>query len=207
MLVDDHPIYREGLAALLASIPGFVVVATAGDGTEAVAAVPEADPDVIVMDVNMPGLDGIEATRRIVADHPHIGVVVLTMADGDETVFRAMRAGARGYLLKGAGQEEISRAIRSVASGDAIFGPNIAARIGEFFSHSPRSDGYAFPQLTAREREILDLVAAGRSNPQIAEQLFLAPKTVRNNVANIFVKLQVSSRSEAVIAAREAGLG
>lgn len=209
VLVDDHPVYREGLRVLLGSIAGLEVVATASDGKEAISAVDEHLPQVVVMDVQMPVMDGIAATREIVAAHPQIGVVVLTMSEDDETVFEAMRAGARGYLLKGAGQDDISRAIRAVAGGDAIFGPAIAARVAEFFTRggAAAAPSYAFPQLTAREREILELIASGRSNPQIAEQLYLSPKTVRNNVSNIFVKLQVAGRAEAVIAAREAGLG
>jgi DNA-binding NarL/FixJ family response regulator len=209
VLVDDHPVYREGLGVLLGSIAGLDVVATASDGAEAVTVVAEHLPDVVVMDVQMPVMDGIEATKRIVAEHPQIGVVVLTMSEDDETVFQAMRVGARGYLLKGAGQDDISRAIRAVAGGDAIFGPSIAVRVAEYFARaaSPTPASHPFPLLTAREREILELIAAGRSNPQIAEQLYLSPKTVRNNVSNIFVKLQVAGRSEAVIAAREAGLG
>ncbi len=208
MLVDDHPIYRDGLAALLGSLQGLEVVGTASDGREAVALADDLQPDVIVMDVQMPNLDGVEATRQIMARQPHIGIVVLTMSESDETVFQAMRAGARGYLVKGAGQHDISRAIRSVAEGDAVFGPSIALRIAEFFaSPAPAVSEVAFPQLTAREREILEHVAAGRSNADIARALYLSPKTVRNNVSNIFVKLQVSGRSEAVIAAREAGLG
>jgi DNA-binding NarL/FixJ family response regulator len=209
VLVDDHPVYREGLSALLGSIEGVQVSGTAADGEQAVELVSREQPDVVVMDVQMPNLDGIEATRRIVAESPHIGVVVLTMSEDDETVFQAMRAGARGYLLKGAGQDEILRAIRSVASGEVVFGAAIARRVAEFFAGGQRStpSHYAFPQLTAREREILELLAAGRSNPQIATTLFLSPKTVRNNVSNIFTKLQVADRAEAIIRARNAGLG
>ncbi|WP_432950638.1 response regulator [Kribbella sp. CA-253562] len=207
MLVDDHPVYRDGLAALLGSLPGVEVAGTAGDGLEAVERARELQPDVVVMDVQMPRLDGIEATRRIVADSPHIGVVVLTMAEQDQTLFAAMRAGARGYLLKGANQAEILRAITAVAQGEAIFGPAVARRVTEFFAGTPAPDGDPFPQLTAREREILALVAAGRSNPQIAAELYLSPKTVRNNVSNIFAKLHVADRAEAIVQARTAGLG
>src|SRR3712207_1477979 len=209
VLVDDHPIYRQGLAALLGSLGGVTVVGTAGDGGEAVDVARAEQPDVVVMDVQMPNLDGIEATRQIVAESPHIGVVVLTMSEDDETVFQAMRAGARGYLLKGAGQDEILRAIRSVDSGEAVFGAAIARRVAEFFAggQSAAPTHYAFPQLTSREREILELLAAGRSNPQIATTLYLSPKTVRNNVSNIFTKLQVADRAEAIIRARNAGLG
>ena len=172
MLADDHPVYRDGLAALLGSVPGIEVVATAGTGEEAVAQAAELQPDVVVMDVQMPGIDGIEATRRVTADSPHIGVVMLTMAEEDSTLFAAMRAGARGYLLKGANQAEIVRAITAVARGEAIFGPAIATRVAEFFAAAPAAaTDQVFPQLTAREREILSLVAAGRSNAQIASTL------------------------------------
>ncbi|WP_433157295.1 response regulator [Kribbella sp. CA-247076] len=208
LLADDHPVYRDGLAALLGSLNGVEVVGTAADGVEAVDGARELQPDVVVMDVQMPRLDGIEATRAITADSPHIGVVVLTMAEEDQTLFAAMRAGARGYLLKGANQAEIVRAITAVAEGEAIFGPVIARRVAEFFATTPTvSAGSAFPQLTAREHEILALVAAGRSNAQIASELFLSPKTVRNNVSNIFAKLHVADRAEAIIRARDAGLG
>jgi DNA-binding NarL/FixJ family response regulator len=208
LLADDHPVYRDGLAALLGSLDGVEVVGTAADGVEAVDGARELQPDVVVMDVQMPRLDGIEATRAITADSPHIGVVVLTMAEEDQTLFAAMRAGARGYLLKGANQAEIVRAITAVAQGEAIFGPAIARRVAEFFSTAPAAGpGSPFPQLTAREHEILALVAAGRSNAQIATELFLSPKTVRNNVSNIFAKLHVADRAEAIIRARDAGLG
>jgi len=210
LLADDHPVYRDGLAALLASVDGLEVVGTAEDGLSAVALATELQPDVVVMDVQMPGLDGIEATRRVTAASPHIGVVVLTMAEEDATLFSAMQAGARGYLLKGANQAEITRAVTAVARGEAIFGPAIARRIADFFADGPAAGSaveQAFPQLTAREREILELVAAGRSNAQIASTLFLSPKTVRNNVSNIFAKLHVADRAEAIVRAREAGLG
>jgi DNA-binding NarL/FixJ family response regulator len=208
MLVDDHPVYRDGLAALLGSLEGVEVAGTAADGLEAVERARELQPDVVVMDVQMPRLDGIEATRRITADSPHIGVVVLTMAEEDQTLFAAMRAGARGYLLKGANQAEIVRAITAVAQGEAIFGPAVARRVAEFFAGAAVSSSpSAFPQLTAREHEVLALVAAGRSNAQIAAELFLSPKTVRNNVSNVFAKLHVADRAEAIIRARDAGLG
>jgi DNA-binding NarL/FixJ family response regulator len=210
LLADDHPVYRDGLAALLASVEGLEVVATAEDGAAAVALATELQPDVVVMDVQMPGLDGIEATRRVTAASPHIGVVMLTMAEEDATLFSAMQAGARGYLLKGANQVEITRAVTAVARGEAIFGPAIARRIADFFAAGPSAGSaaeQAFPQLTVREREILELVAAGRSNAQIASTLFLSPKTVRNNVSNIFAKLHVADRAEAIVRAREAGLG
>jgi DNA-binding NarL/FixJ family response regulator len=207
VVADDHPVYRDGLALLLGSVPGVEVVGTAADGAAAVEVVREHLPDVVVMDVQMPVLDGIEATRRIAADAPSVGVVVLTMSEDDGTVFAAVRAGARGYLLKGADQEEVVRAITTVASGGAVFGAALARRIAEFFTAGPAGPETAFPQLTAREREVLDLVAAGRSNPQIAAALYLSPKTVRNVVSNVLTKLQVTDRAQAIVRAREAGLG
>ncbi|WP_433373141.1 response regulator [Streptosporangium sp. CA-115845] len=208
LLADDHPVYRDGLAALLGSMSGIEVVGTAGTGLEAIELAADMQPDVVVMDVRMPGLDGIEATRRISGHSPHIGVVVLTMSEEDATLFAAMRAGARGYLLKGANQAEIGRAITAVANGEAIFGPAIARRVAEFLTDVPTaSNSHVFPQLTPREREILALLAAGRSNAQIASTLFLSQKTVRNNVSNIFAKLHVADRAEAIIQARDAGLG
>lgn len=209
VLVDDHPVYRDGLSMLLESMDGVDVVATAEDGEAAQQVIDAAEPDVVVMDVQMPRLDGIAATREAVARHPHLAVVVLTMSEDDETVFAAMRAGARGYLVKGASQHEILTAIRAVERGELVFGAAIAQRVAEFFAAGPASAPAAevFPQLTAREREILDLLAAGRSNPQIAQALFLSPKTVRNNVSNIFAKMQVADRAEAIVRARDAGLG
>jgi DNA-binding NarL/FixJ family response regulator len=159
------------------------------------------------MDLNMPGGDGIEATRRIVATSPHIAVLVLSMYEDDEQVFGALKAGARGYLLKGADRGELVRAIRSVASGGAIFGPGIARRLMSFFAARPAVDVTAFPELTEREREILDMVARGLSNTEITRRLVLSPKTVRNHVSNIFSKLQVADRAQAIVRAREAGLG
>ena len=207
VVADDHPVYRDGLALLLGSVPGLEVVGTAADGAAAVEVVREQLPDVVVMDVQMPVLDGIEATRRITTQAPSVGVVVLTMSEDDGTVFAAVRAGARGYLLKGADQEEVLRAITTVASGGAVFGAALARRIADFFAAAPRGPEEAFPQLTAREREVLGLVAAGRSNAQIAAALYLSPKTVRNVVSNVLAKLQVTDRAQAIVRAREAGLG
>jgi DNA-binding NarL/FixJ family response regulator len=207
LVVDDHPVYRDGLAMLLGSVPGLAVVGTAADGAAAVSCARAEQPDVVVMDVQMPGMDGIAATRAITSESPSTGVVVLTMSEDDGTVFSAVRAGARGYLLKGADQEEVVRAITTVAGGGAVFGPALARRIAEFFSAGPAGPETAFPQLTAREREVLDLVAAGRSNGQIAAALYLSPKTVRNNVSNVLAKLQVADRAEAIVRARDAGLG
>ena len=207
LVADDHPVFRDGLAMLLASVDGIEVVGTAANGVEAIDAAVRLMPDVVVMDVQMPLLNGVEATRRLAAEAPSVGIVVLTMSEDDGTVFAAVRAGARGYLVKGAEQEEIVRAITTVASGGAVFGATLALRIAEFFAAGPPTPTDAFPQLTAREREILELLAAGRSNVQIAAALYLSPKTVRNNVSNVFAKLQVADRAEAIVRAREAGLG
>jgi DNA-binding NarL/FixJ family response regulator len=207
VVVDDQELVRAGFVALLGSHPELEVVGEAGQGEEAVRLVVRELPDVVLMDVRMPVLDGIEATRRITSETPSVGVVVLTMSEDDGTVFSAVRAGARGYLLKGADQEEVVRAITTVARGGAVFGAALARRIAEFFSAVPSGPETAFPQLTAREREVLDLVAAGRSNAQIAAALYLSPKTVRNNVSNVLTKLQVTDRAQAIIRAREAGLG
>lgn len=207
LVADDHPVFRDGLAMLLGSVDGVDVVGTAATGEEAVARAVELTPDVVVMDVQMPGLNGIEATHRLSERAPTVGVVVLTMSEDDGTVFSAVRAGARGYLVKGAEQDEIVRAITTVASGGVVFGASLARRIADFFAAGPPVPTDAFPQLTTREREILDLVAAGRSNAQIAAALYLSPKTVRNNVSNVFAKLQVADRAEAIVRAREAGLG
>ncbi|MGY1826457.1 response regulator [Blastococcus sp. SYSU DS0541] len=207
VVADDHPVYRDGLAMLLDSVPGLAVVGTAADGEAAVALALAEQPDVVVMDVQMPGIDGIEATRRVTSASPSVGIVVLTMSEDDGTVFAAVRAGARGYLLKGADQEEVVRAITTVANGGAVFGAALARRIGEFFASGPTGPETVFPQLTARERGVLDLVAAGRSNAQIAAALYLSPKTVRNNVSNVLAKLQVTDRAQAIVRARDAGLG
>jgi len=208
LLADDHAAFRAGLRALLATAGDLAVVDEAATGEAAVAVARARQPDVVLMDINMPGLDGVQATRRIVDAAPHVAVIVLTMHDDDETVFAAIRAGARGYLLKGAQRAELLRAIRAVAAGEAIFGPGVARRLVAYFTRpAPRPDPVAFPGLTEREREILDLIARGRSNGDITAELVLAPKTVRNHVSNVFAKLQVRDRSEAIVMAREAGLG
>lgn len=208
VLADDHAAFRDGLRALLTTVEGMTVIGQAATGEEVVTRTSALQPDVVLMDLNMPGLDGIEATRRIVATSPHIAILVLTMYEDDESVFAALRAGAHGYLLKGADRAEIVRAIRSVASGEAIFGPNIARRLVTYFS-APRQGaaGLAFPELTERELEILELIARGLSNTAISDRLVLSPKTVRNHVSNIFSKLQVAGRAEAIVRAREAGMG
>ena len=207
LVADDHPVFRDGLRALLAAAPDLEVVGEAATGEEAVASTLERQPDVVVMDLHMPALNGIEATRQIVATSPHVKVLILTMFDDDASVFQAMRAGARGYLLKGAGEQEIERAIRGVADGEAIFGPAVAQRVLDYLSGTARRQQAAFPELSEREREVLTLLAEGRSNPDIAGRLYLSPKTVRNHVSNIFTKLQVADRAQAIVRAREAGLG
>ncbi len=208
LIVDDHPPFREGLRALLLTAPDCEVVGMAAEGHEAVALAAALQPDVILMDITMPGLNGIEATRQILHTSPHISILVLTMFDDDDSVFAALRAGARGYLLKGALKAEILRAIRAVGSGEAIFGPAIAKRLMSYFAGLDRAmPAQVFPELTEREREILGLIAQHITNPEIAQQLSLSQKTVRNHVSNIFSKLQVVDRAQAIIRAREAGLG
>jgi len=207
VLVDDHPVVRDGLRALIESFTGFEVVGEAGDGEAAVREVQLHRPDVAVMDVMMPRVDGVEATRRIVRASPETAVLVLSMADADDVVFSAMQAGARGYLLKGAAQEEIERALRAVVAGEAIFGPGVAARVLGVFSRGAASRKEAFPELTPREREVLELVAQGRRNAAIAAALGMAAKTVANHLSSIFAKLQVTDRSAAIVRARDEGLG
>jgi len=208
LIADDHPVFRGGLKMLVDSLDTIELVGEAANGEEAIALARELQPDVVLMDLHMPGVNGIEATRSIVATSPHIGVLVLTMFQDDDSVFAAMRAGARGYLLKGAGQDEIARAIRAVASGEAIFGTEIAARVMQFFSAPPAAaPSTAFPRLTDREAEVLELIAQGRNNAWIAHHFTLSQKTVRNHVSNVFAKLQVADRAEAIVRAREAGLG
>lgn len=207
LIADDHPVFRFGLRALLTSAPETEVVGEAASGEDAIVQAAALQPDVVLMDLNLPGLNGIEATRRILRTSPHIAVLVVTMFD-DDSVFAAMQAGARGYLLKGAEPEETVRAIRAVASGEAIFSPAIARRLVNYFSAPrPPVPPQAFPELTDREREILHLIAQGHNNVEIAERLVLSPKTVRNHVSNIFSKLQVADRAQAIVRAREAGMG
>lgn len=207
VVADDHPIVREGLAALLGSLSGFEVVGVATTGREAIREVVTTQPDVAVLDLQMPDVDGFAATREIARAAPETAVLVLTMYEDDDSLFTAMRAGARGYLVKGAEQDEIARAIRAVAAGEAIFGPGVAQRMLGFFSGPPPATAEPFPELTAREREILDLLAAGLSNSAIGARLGVAPKTVANNVSAIFTKLQVADRAQAIVRARDAGLG
>ena len=208
LIADDHPIFREGMRGRLDRVDDIEVVGEAASGEEAVELARKLEPDVILMDIKMPGLNGIEATRQILRTSPRMGVVVLTMFEDDDSVFAAMRAGAKGYLLKDSGGEGVVYAIRAVRSGEAVFGPGVAERIIGFFS-VPRSAApqRAFPELTDREEEILSLVAQGKSNQEIARRLFVSLKTVRNHVSNILVKLQVADRAQAVIRARDAGIG
>ncbi len=205
LLADDHPVVRSGLAALLATLPGVEVVAQAGTGEDAVREVARHRPDVAVMDLRMPGLGGVEATRMITRAHPGTAVLVLTMFQEDALVAEALRAGARGYLLKVAQQDEIERAIRAVAAGEAIFSSEVAQRV---LGHlTTGSAAPALPQLSPREREVLDLVATGATNAAIAQRLRLSPKTVGNHLSAIFFKLGVSTRGEAIVMAKDAGLG
>lgn len=209
LIADDHPVFRYGLRALLLVEADMIeVVGEAATGTEAVSLTFECVPDVVLMDLNMPGLNGIEATRQILAKSPHTGILMLTMFEDDESVLAAMKAGARGYLLKGAEGDEAIRAITAVSKGEAIFSPSIASRLFGYFDTkkqklSSRSVD-PFPDLTPREREVLTLIAQGYTNSTIAERFVLSPKTVRNHVSSIFSKLQVASRAEAIIMARDA---
>ena len=208
LIADDHLLFRDGLRALLTAAPDTDLIGEAATGDEAVVLTSKLQPDVVVMDLQMPELNGIEATRQIVQASPHVGVLVVTMFEDDGSVFAAMRAGARGYLLKGAKYDEMLRAIRAVGGGEAIFSPAIAVRLMEYFANiRPATVPQVFPELSEREREILGLIAQGQKNAEIAAALFLSPKTVRNHVSNILSKLQIADRTAAIIRAREAGLG
>ena len=212
LIADDHPVFRFGLRALLEAQSDMVVVGEAEDGETAVTLTQSLQPDVVLMDINMPGINGIEATKQIADVLPETAVLIITMFD-DDTVFTAMQAGARGYLLKGAQGDETLRAIRAVANGEVIFSPGVAEQMMAFFMKGGQETAAnvekaaPFPELTPREREILELLAQGLTNTAIAEKLVLSPKTIRNQVSNIFSKLQVAGRSEAIVKAREAGLG
>ncbi len=208
LIADDHTLFRDGLRALFASLPELEVVGEAATGEQVVAQAAALQPDVILVDIQMPGINGIEATRRILHASPHIGIIVVTMFEDNDSVFAAMRAGARGYVLKGADQAEMLRAIRAVASGDALFSAAIAKRMINYFAAPmPALPAQIFPELTDREREVLSLIAQGYNNTEIAGRLTLSQKTVRNHVSNIFSKLQVADRAQAIVRAREAGLG
>ena len=223
LIADDHLFYREGVRSLLKDVPDLEVVGEAVDGADVIDQAIALQPDVILMDIKMPKLNGIEATRRIRESQPEICILIVTMFDDDDSVFATMRAGARGYVLKDADEDELVRAIRAVNRGEAIFSPAIAQRMIQYFAglsqHAPRMESGAsptgtttpaatiFPDLTDREREVLDLIAQGRSNTEIAHRLVLSIKTVQNHVSNIFSKLQVADRSQAIVRARDAGLG
>ncbi len=207
LIADDHPLFRNGIRALLSSVQDMEVAGVATKGEEAVALATSLQPDVILMDLQMPGINGIEATRQILHTSPHIRILVVTMFEDDHSVFTALRAGARGYILKDADEDEILRAIRAVGRGEAIFSPTIAQRLIDFFSApQPILLPQIFPELTDREREVLGLIAQGHNNNDIARRLGLSLKTVANHVSNIFSKLQVADRAQAIIRAREAGL-
>src|ERR671917_949379 len=208
LIADDHPLFREGMRGRLDRVADIAVVGEAASGEEAVELAKELGPAVVLMDIKMPGMNGIEATREILRASPHVGVLMLTMFEDDDSVFAAMRVGAKGYLLKDSGGEGVVHAIRALASGEAVFGPGVAERIIGFFSAPrPTVPQRAFPELTEREEEVLTLVAEGKSNQEISRQLFVSLKTVRNHVSNILVKLQVADRAQAVIRARDAGMG
>ena len=207
LIVDDHPLYRDGLEQLLSADGRFAVVASVGRGEDAVTYAEVHQPDVVVMDLQLPGLHGIEATRQIVGQSPHAAVLVLTMFEDDDSVFAAMRAGARGYLLKGAEHAAIRRAVEAVGQGETILGPAIAQRVLAHFTPPALAASTPFPELTPREREVLDLVARGLGNHEIAQRLSISHRTARNHVSNILTKLQVADRAHAIVAARDAGLG
>ena len=208
LLVDDHPLFLDGMRGMVARVDWAEVVGEANDADQALASALELQPDVVVMDLQLDGGSGIDATRSIVSALPSTAVLVLTMFEDDDSIFAATRAGARGYLLKGASREEILRAVASVAAGEAVFGPRVAGRVLGYFSELGELGKLApLPSLTAREREVLGLMAEGRRNAEIAEALFLSAKTVRNNVSNILSKLHVADRAAAIIRARDAGLG
>ena len=206
VVADDHAVVRAGLQALLSAVDGYELVGEAATGAEAVRAAVTLHPDVLVMDIQMPGMSGIDATREIGRVAPGVAVLMLTMFEDDESVFAAMRAGALGYVLKGASPTDMIRAIAAVAAGEAIFGTGVARRALTYLT-APRQDTAAFPELTPREREVLGLIASGLGNAAIAERLGLAANTVSNHISNIFGKLQVASRAEAIVRARSAGLG
>lgn len=208
LIADDHPIFRYGMRTLLTAMPDFTVVGEAVTGEEAIHLTETLMPDLVLMDINMPGINGIEATARIREHHPHTAILIVTMLD-DDSVFAAMRAGARGYLLKGAEPAETLRAIRAVASGEAIFSPGVAWRLMDYLAHPPvaPANPAEFSELSEREREVLTLIAQGLTNAAIAERLVLSPKTVRNYISEIYSKLQVANRIQAILRARESGLG
>jgi len=209
LVADDHNLFREGLIALLETAVETAVVGQAGTGTEAVTQAKETAPDVILMDIMMPEMNGIEATRKILAEQPDVGIVMLTMLEDDDSLFAAMCAGARGYILKGADKAEVLTTVQAVAEGQALFGPGVAARLTTFFQRGGVGETAVapFPDLTDRERELLGLIAQGKNNQEIATQLHISSKTVSNHISNIYNKLQVADRAQAIVKARQAGLG
>jgi DNA-binding NarL/FixJ family response regulator len=211
LVADDHPVFRRGMRAILGAEPDTELVGEATDGEEAISLASKLQPDVILMDLNMPKVGGIEATRQILEASPGTAILMLTMFEDDKSILAAMRAGAHGYVLKGADGAETLRTIHAVANGEAIFSPTITRRLTGYFA-APEGDpktasAQAFPNLTEREHEILSLIAEGYTNNAIASRLYLSPKTVRNYVSSVFTKLEVSDRSLAIVYAREAGLG
>lgn len=212
LVVDDHKLFRDGLSAILMNAADIEVVGEAGTGREAVAQVESLVPDVVLMDINMPDLNGIEATQQVLAIQPDTGIIMLTMLEDSDSLFAAMCAGARGYILKGADKAEVLKTIRAVADGEALFGPTIAGRLTAFFQNSgglshQNESASPFSDLTDREREVLELIAAGENNQEIAQQLHISAKTVSNHISNVFNKLQVADRAQAIVKARHAGLG
>ncbi|MBE7549712.1 MAG: response regulator transcription factor [Anaerolineales bacterium] len=212
LVVDDHTLFRDGLSAIFMNVPDIKVVGEAGTGPEAVSQAKSLLPDVVLMDINMPDLNGIEATQQVLAERPDTRIIMLTMLEDDDSLFAAMCAGARGYILKGADKAEVLKTIRAVAQGEALFGPAIATRLTSFFQNSKgvahqNEVASPFPDLTEREREVLELIAAGENNQEIAQYLHISAKTVSNHISNIFNKLQVADRAQAIVKARQAGLG
>lgn len=207
-IADDHALFRDGIRALIAATSDIECVGEAATGEEAVQQVDAIKPDVMLMDIHMAAINGIEATRRILRSHPKMGIIMVTMLEDDASVFAAMRAGARGFVLKGANHKELLQSIRAVAQGQVLFGPAIAGRVTKFFTGAHAlAQAQPFPELTEREREILELMSRHHTNPEIAQQLGIGDKTVRNHISNIFSKLQVADRAQAIISARRAGLG
>ena len=209
LVVDDHPLFREGLSDIIATMPGVEVAAEASDGHEAVERARDIAPDLVIMDLHMPGMNGIEATRHIVAERPDTAILVLTMLENDDSVVSALRAGARGYIVKGSSRAEIARAIDAVAGGDVLLGPTVGPKVLGLFTQKSDRGGriVPFPELTDRELEVVELVARGLANGEVARRLFLSEKTIRNSVSTIFAKLGVASRAELIARARDAGLG
>jgi DNA-binding NarL/FixJ family response regulator len=212
LVVDDHTLFRDGLTAILMNVPDIEAVGEAGTGREAVAQVQTLVPDVVLMDINMPDLNGIEATQQILAAKPDTGIIMLTMLEDNDSLFAAMCAGARGYILKGADKAEVLKTIRAVANGEALFGAAIASRLTSFFQNTSRRAhqnevASPFPDLTDRERDVLELIAQGENNQDIAQRLHISAKTVSNHISNIFNKLQVADRAQAIVKARQTGLG